>query len=115
MRLNIHTHIYNIHLYLYINVNIGRGKKLARNAFIGFCSSAVSDTCSNSIRVMKTTKQTSTVAISYPQAFRMVMEKDGSKYIDAYIHTLYIYVCGCVCYVYVVMCMSLCYVCVFCM
>jgi hypothetical protein len=30
---------------------------LARNAAIGFCSSAISDTCSNSIRVIKTTKQ----------------------------------------------------------
>jgi hypothetical protein len=28
-------------------------KKLARNAFIGFCSSAISDTCSNAIRVLK--------------------------------------------------------------
>ena len=30
---------------------------LARNAAIGFCCSAISDTCSNSIRVIKTTKQ----------------------------------------------------------
>ena len=33
-------------------------KKFGRNAIIGFCSSAVSDTCSNSIRVLKTTRQT---------------------------------------------------------
>ncbi len=33
-------------------------QKLLRNAGIGFCSSAVSDTVSNSIRVVKTTKQT---------------------------------------------------------
>jgi len=46
-------------------------------AFIGFCSSAVSDTCSNSIRVLKTTKQTSEVSISYMQAFNQVVAKDG--------------------------------------
>jgi len=50
---------------------------LVRNAAIGFCASAVSDTCSNSIRVLKTTKQTSTISISYPEAFRMVVQKDG--------------------------------------
>ncbi len=33
--------------------------KLARNAFIGFTSSVVSDVSSNSLRVIKTTKQTS--------------------------------------------------------
>ena len=32
-------------------------KKLARNGLIGFCSSVVSDTCSNSIRVVKVYKQ----------------------------------------------------------
>jgi len=50
---------------------------LARNALIGFCSSAVSDTCSNSIRVIKTTTQTSTVPISYGEAVRAVIAKDG--------------------------------------
>jgi len=51
--------------------------KLGRNAFIGFCSSMVSDCSSNSIRVVKTTKQTSREVISYQQAVRMVVEKDG--------------------------------------
>ena len=50
---------------------------LARNAVIGFCSSAISDTCSNSLRVIKTTTQTSTVPIGYGQALKMVIEKDG--------------------------------------
>ena len=50
---------------------------LARNAAIGFASSAVSDTCSNAIRVLKTTKQTSAVAITYRQAFAEVVAKDG--------------------------------------
>ena len=42
----------------------GLAKYLARNAVIGFCSSAVSDTCSNSVRVIKTTTQTSTTPIT---------------------------------------------------
>ena len=43
-------------------------RKLLRAACIGFVASAVSDTCSNSIRVIKTTKQTSKEAISYSKA-----------------------------------------------
>ncbi|KAI3434970.1 hypothetical protein D9Q98_003022 [Chlorella vulgaris] len=52
-------------------------KRLLRSAFIGFCASAISDTCSNSIRVVKTTKQTATVPLTYPAAIKMVVEKDG--------------------------------------
>lgn len=52
-------------------------KFLMRNALIGFCSSAISDTCSNSIRVIKTTKQTSTVPISYMSAVTTTIAKDG--------------------------------------
>jgi len=52
-------------------------KYLGRNAIIGFCSSAISDTCSNSVRVMKTTVQTSTTPIGYGQALKLVIEKDG--------------------------------------
>jgi len=52
-------------------------EKLLRQATMGFISSVVSDTSSNSIRVIKTTKQTSKTPITYPQAFRMVVEKDG--------------------------------------
>ena len=55
----------------------GLAKYLARNAVIGFCSSAVSDTVSNSVRVVKTTTQTSTEPIGYLQALKMVIEKDG--------------------------------------
>ena len=50
---------------------------LGRNAVIGFCSSAISDTCSNSIRVIKTTTQTSTVPIGYLEALKLVIAKDG--------------------------------------
>ena len=49
----------------------------ARNGFIGFAASAVSDTASNSIRVVKTTKQTSITPISYPQALKDIIAKDG--------------------------------------
>merc|ERR1712087_1013239 len=52
-------------------------KYLGRNAVIGFCASAISDTVSNSVRVIKTTTQTSTVPIGYAQALKMVIEKDG--------------------------------------
>jgi len=52
-------------------------KKLGRNAVIGFSSSLVSDCTSNSIRVIKTTKQTSQTPISYGEAVKMVVAKDG--------------------------------------
>ena len=51
--------------------------KLARNAFIGFSASVCSDTISNSVRVTKTTKQTFASPISYPEAVKYVIEKDG--------------------------------------
>lgn len=40
-------------------------KALVRSAFIGFCCTLVSDTISNSIRVLKTMKQTSEKQITY--------------------------------------------------
>ena len=51
--------------------------RLLANALVGFCATAVSDTCSNSLKVLKTTTQTSEEPITYVQAFRMVVEKDG--------------------------------------
>ncbi|PFH31818.1 putative MC family transporter [Besnoitia besnoiti] len=51
--------------------------KHMRYALIGFASSVVSDTCSNSIRVLKTTKQTSVVPLTYMQTLREVLSKDG--------------------------------------
>jgi len=51
--------------------------KLVRSAVIGFVSSAVSDTISNSIRVVKVYKQANTEAISYPEAVRRVIKEDG--------------------------------------
>eukprot|EP01065_Artemidia_motanka_P017570 TRINITY_DN2100_c4_g1_i1.p2 TRINITY_DN2100_c4_g1~~TRINITY_DN2100_c4_g1_i1.p2 ORF type:complete len:507 (+),score=159.08 TRINITY_DN2100_c4_g1_i1:91-1521(+) len=52
-------------------------KKLGRNAAMGFCASAVSDTVSNSIRVLKTYRQTAETKISYSDAARAIIEKDG--------------------------------------
>ena len=44
--------------------------KLLRAAAIGFTASAVSDTCSNSVRVLKTTRQTAAENLTYPQALK---------------------------------------------
>jgi len=52
-------------------------KKISRNAFIGFNASAVSDICSNSLRVLKTTRQTYEVPISYLQCGKNIVEKEG--------------------------------------
>ncbi|CAB9513999.1 Mitochondrial carrier protein [Seminavis robusta] len=60
---------------------------LGRAAFLGLCSSCVSDVCSNSLRVIKTTKQTAGLAekdeegnardLSYPEIVSIILEKDG--------------------------------------
>jgi hypothetical protein len=50
---------------------------LIRNASIGFFSSAISDTVSNSIRVVKTVKQTNTDYISYKDIVKNIIKKDG--------------------------------------
>jgi len=54
-------------------------KKLGRRALLGFCSSAVSDTCSNSIRVCKVYKQAYPEQISYPQVVRNVIQESGIR------------------------------------
>jgi len=51
--------------------------KYVRNACIGFISATVSDTCSNSLRVLKTTVQTSVTQIGYKQAAQEIIAKDG--------------------------------------
>ena len=50
---------------------------LVRSAGMGFCASLISDTTSNSIRVIKTVKQTSPDALSYTQCVKQVVEADG--------------------------------------
>jgi Mitochondrial carrier protein len=61
---------------------------LARSAALGFFASTVSDCCSNSLRVIKTTKQTAQLSrdsgsnsqqrdLSYPEVVRMIVDQDG--------------------------------------
>jgi hypothetical protein len=52
-------------------------KKLARQALIGFTSTCVSDTLSNSIRVVKVYKQSNTTTISYPEIVKEIVTKEG--------------------------------------
>lgn len=52
-------------------------KTLGRNAIIGFCSSVVSDCTSNSIRVVKTTKQTFETPLTYPETVKYIISQDG--------------------------------------
>jgi hypothetical protein len=50
---------------------------LCRNASIGFTASVISDCCSNSIRVVTTTKQTHSSYLSYNEALNIVIKEDG--------------------------------------
>eukprot|EP01028_Stygiella_incarcerata_P011283 TRINITY_DN63032_c0_g1_i1.p1 TRINITY_DN63032_c0_g1~~TRINITY_DN63032_c0_g1_i1.p1 ORF type:complete len:334 (-),score=98.98 TRINITY_DN63032_c0_g1_i1:206-1207(-) len=50
---------------------------LLRNAFMGFCGSLTSDLISNSIRVLKTVRQTHDVPITYVAAAQMVIAESG--------------------------------------
>lgn len=52
-------------------------EKLSRRAFIGFVASVVSDTISNSLRVVKTYRQVNDTRIGYVAAARNVIEADG--------------------------------------
>jgi len=55
-------------------------KKLLRNAAIGIAASAVSDTVSNSLRVIKTVKQTNADAsLGYVGVIKSILAKDGMK------------------------------------
>merc|ERR1712205_255093 len=65
--------------YLQANIPKYDGvKQLARNAAIGMCASFVSDCISNSLRVVKTIKQTSGDAnLGYIAAVKGVIAKDG--------------------------------------
>jgi len=65
--------ILNIKLPTYDNKKL----QLLRNAFIGFMASMVSDTCSNSIRVIKTTRQTVGKEMDYTKIIQMIVDKDG--------------------------------------
>ena len=51
-------------------------QKLGRNALIGFCASILSDSVSNSLRVIKTVRQTYPETISYRNTVQMVISQD---------------------------------------
>jgi hypothetical protein len=51
--------------------------ELGRRAIMGFCASAISDTCSNSIRVVKVYKQSYPTQITYLQVVRNVLAESG--------------------------------------
>lgn len=52
-------------------------EKFARRAMIGFTASVVSDSISNSLRVVKTTKQTYETPVTYPVVVKEIIETDG--------------------------------------
>jgi hypothetical protein len=54
-------------------------KYLLRQAFIGFCASIVSDTISNSLRVVKTYRQVNDTRIGYMASARAVIATDGLR------------------------------------
>ncbi|GAA5853238.1 hypothetical protein JCM5353_001924 [Sporobolomyces roseus] len=53
--------------------------KLSRQALIGFISSVVSDTISNSLRVIKTYRQTAQGDVGYRQSIREILGKEGAR------------------------------------
>lgn len=50
---------------------------LSRNALIGFSATLISDTVSNSVRVVKTYKQTHNSNITYKNVIKNILESDG--------------------------------------
>lgn len=69
--------------YNFLNLNIEKpgndenGKKFLRNGLIGFSSSVVSDSCSNSLRVLKTSKQTYPNNIGYLDIGKNIIKNEG--------------------------------------
>ena len=67
--------------YNYLNDKIPKQEeginKFGRSAIIGFSSSSVSDVCSNSLRVIKTNRQTSAENISYSKLIKNIVEKES--------------------------------------
>ena len=52
-------------------------QKFLRNGFIGFSAAVLSDCCSNSLRVIKTTKQTNKNTIPYLDTTKLIIKEDG--------------------------------------
>jgi hypothetical protein len=59
------------------NKNDSTSDKLIKRASIGLCSSLVSDTSSNFVRVIKTIKQTTHNSMSYKETVKVLTEKEG--------------------------------------
>jgi len=79
--LEVHSHFPWFSVYNTLNAALpvpeDLPSKLGRNAVIGFSASVVSDCCSNSLRVVKTYRQTHAEVVSYPSAVRQVVAQDG--------------------------------------
>jgi hypothetical protein len=54
-------------------------KNLTRNAVIGFTASIVSDSLSNSLRVVKTIKQSYSTPVSYITVTKDIIQKNGVR------------------------------------
>lgn len=54
-----------------------RTLSLLRSAFIGLMASSVSDVCSNSLRVLKTTRQTDKELVSYVDSVKSIVKNEG--------------------------------------
>jgi hypothetical protein len=67
----------SLNAYLPIPESSERIKTLSRSAFIGFTASMISDSISNSVRVVKTTRQTSAIPLSYQKTIQMILSTDG--------------------------------------
>jgi len=69
--------------YNYLNTYLDKKDtfwgNLSRQAGIGFSASVISDTCSNSLRVIKTSRQTYKTDISYTKVVNNIIRHDGVK------------------------------------
>ena len=69
--------------YNYLNSYIDKQDtllgNLSRQAGIGFTASIVSDTCSNSLRVIKTSRQTYKTNITYSAVVKNILKQDGIR------------------------------------
>ena len=70
-----------MNLYFPENDSLSTGDKLIKRAGIGLCSSLVSDTSSNFVRVIKTIKQTSHNTMTYKETVRHLTEKESYRWI----------------------------------
>lgn len=70
-------------VYNYLDLNLPPDhnfyQMLLRQAVIGFCASLISDTVSNSLRVLKTYRQVDESRVSYLDAARAVIALDGVR------------------------------------